>query len=98
MRARQPSEYEKDGRMLGKHKDTMSSMFDKSADKASSQRSELIAMLDENKKNYDQQLYADWVMKIYDRCRIACIANPGLNRAKAAADSEQLDSQMDYAV
>ena len=30
MRARKPAEYEKDGRMLGDHKDTMSEMFDTS--------------------------------------------------------------------
>ena len=54
MRARKPSEYEKDGRMLGEHKDTMSSMFDKKAEQGNSQRSELLATLEGNKKSYDK--------------------------------------------
>ena len=98
MRARKPSEYEKDGRMLGAHKDTMSSMFDNSANKSAAQKNELVGMLDDNKKNYDQQLYADWIMKIYDRCRVSCVANPAMNRVKTAATSEELDEKMSHTV
>ena len=54
MRARKTSEYEKDGKMLGDHKDTMSSMFDKRAETGASKRGELTKMLDENKSTYDR--------------------------------------------
>ena len=56
----------------------------------------MVNMLDENKKNYDNQLYSDWVMKIYDRCRVSCIANPALNRARAATSAEELDDKMTF--
>ena len=54
MRARKTSEYEKDGRMLGEHKDTMSSMFDTRAETGNSQRSDLMQALDANKQTYDK--------------------------------------------
>ena len=76
MRARKTSEYEKDGKMLGEHRDTMSSMYDARGDQGSQARSELTQTLDSNKKRYDRQLFSDWVVKVYDRCRINCVVNP----------------------
>ena len=50
MRARMPSEYEKDGKMMGDHKDTMSKMFDKRGEQGKNSRSELMQSLEGNKK------------------------------------------------
>ena len=91
MRARKTSEYEKDGRMLGEHKDTMSSMFDTRAETGSSQRSELMQALDTNKQTYDKQLFSDWVIKVYDRCRINCVTNPGMYNSRGATTSQDLN-------
>ena len=98
MRARKPSEYDKDGRMMGDHKDTMSSMFDTRGEQGKSARSELLQSLDTNKKTYDKQLFSDWVIKVYDRCRVSCVVNPSMYNARAAKSSEDLDANMHAAL
>ena len=80
--------------MLGDHKDTMSSMFDKRAETGASKRGELTKMLDENKSTYDRQLFSDWVVKVYDRCRMNCIVNPGMYNTRSAQSSHDLNAQM----
>ena len=32
--------------------------------------------LEENKKKYDRQLYADWLIKVYARCTTLCVKAP----------------------
>ena len=94
MRARMTSEYEKDGKMQGEHKDQMSSMFDRKGEKSKSQRSELMQGLDSSKKRYDSQLYSDWIAKVYDKCRINCVVNPDNYKNRDAQSSQEINANM----
>ncbi len=42
--------------------------------------------LEANKTAYDKQLFSDWVMKVYDRCRIKCVVNPGMYNSRSAEE------------
>ena len=84
MRARKTSEYEKDGRMLGDHKEQMSAMFDTRAEQGNMQKNELLKTLESNKKGYDRQLYSDWIVKVYDTCRVNCLLRPHLYQTRSA--------------
>jgi hypothetical protein len=67
MRAPEPEE------MKGKYKDTMKGMFNNKARDSESFHQELMQSLDHNKKSYDRQLYADWLVKVYARCTNICV-------------------------
>ena len=94
MRARKTSEYEKDGKMLGKHKDTMSQMFDTRGDQGSEQRNELFKSLETSKTDYDRQLHSDWIIKVYDKCRLDCLLRPAMFKFQKAETSVQLNENM----
>ena len=98
MRARKPSEYTNDGNIKGDHKDTYQSMFDNRAQTGKQKREEVTKMLNEQKEAYDRQLFSDWIVKVYDRCRIDCLVNPGMYNARNAQNSHELNQQMDYQV
>jgi hypothetical protein len=36
-------------------------------------QTKLFETLEANKRKYDRQLYADWVLRVYDRCALACL-------------------------
>ena len=75
MRARKIGDYETDkmGGLKGKHGNKMDSMFDKKQSNKEAFHKEVSAAIENNKKVYDRQLYADWLTKVYDRCQNACI-------------------------
>ncbi len=70
MRAPEPED------VKGKHKDTMKGMFDNKAKDSESFHNELMRSLDDNKRKYDRQLYADWLIKVYQRCTTTCVKAP----------------------
>ncbi len=53
-----------------------------------------MSALDSNKQAYDKQLFSDWVMKVYDRCRIKCVVNPGMYNTRGAQTSHDLNERM----
>lgn len=67
MKAEQPDE------MKGKYKETMNQMFDSKARTSENFHADLIHSLEDNKRKYDRQLYADWLIKVYARCTNICM-------------------------
>ena len=47
--------------------------MDRKEEKVKKAQDQLLKALDDNKKKYDRQLYADWVVKVYDKCATMCI-------------------------
>ena len=43
---------------------------------------------------YDRQLHSDWIIKVFDRCRIDCISRPALFKLRKAQTSAELDENM----
>ena len=64
------------GKMGGKHKDEMNSMFDTRGNETENYQKNLLDALEANKKKYDMQLFSDWVVKVYQKCSIDCIQPP----------------------
>ena len=58
------------------------------------QRSELFKSLETQKTEYDRQLHSDWIIKVFDRCRIDCISRPALFKQRKAETSAELDENM----
>lgn len=48
-------------------------MFNNKPKNTQQYQSEIMSALEENKKKYDRQLYADWIVKVYNRCMTACM-------------------------
>ena len=97
MRARKLDDYEKDGpnaRMQGAHKDQMANMFDKKHEKQGDAKAELMSTLEANRKTYDRQLYSDWIIKVYDRCRNICLDGSNPAWAQAQGESREQADQM----
>ena len=76
MRARDPQDYKSGdqsnvqggeglGKMGGKGKDQMNSMFDTRGKNTDSLQKNLMQALENNKKKYDKQLYSDWIVRVY---------------------------------
>lgn len=58
------------------HNDKMQSMFSKNETSGKSgeqQARKLADALADQQKMYDQQLFSDWVIRVYDKCAIACL-------------------------
>jgi hypothetical protein len=55
------------------HKDTMQGMFNDAQSKGEQMQNKLMEQLEDNKKRYDRQLYADWILRVYDKCSLACL-------------------------
>lgn len=78
MRARQTSEFDTSDKsgtttLKGKGADKMGQMFNDKGRKAESFHKQLAQNLEDNKKKYDRQLYADWITKVYDTCAGICL-------------------------
>ena len=69
-------------------------MFDTRGDQGETQRSELFKSLETQKTEYDRQLHSDWIIKVFDRCRIDCISRPALFKLQKAQTSAELDENM----
>lgn len=55
------------------HKETMQGMFNTDQSKGEQMQTRIIEQLDDSKKRYDRQLYADWILRVYDKCSLACL-------------------------
>ena len=73
MRARKLSDYEGAPKLKGDHSDSMNSMFDNKGQRAEKEQTLLMTALKQNKEKYDRQLYADWIVKVYDKCNMKCV-------------------------
>jgi len=89
MRAPEPEE------LKGKHKDTMKGMFDTKARDSESFHNELMRSLEDNKKKYDRQLYADWLIKVYARCTNICVKTPS-DEEISRSQNPNLPSNISY--
>ena len=63
----------KTSKIQGMHNDTMQGMFDSKNNKAESMQNKLINTLEQNKERYNRGLYADWILRVYDKCSLACL-------------------------
>ena len=50
-------------------------MFDTRGREAESNQKNLAQAMEDAKKKYDRQLFADWVIKVFQRCQIDCFEN-----------------------
>ena len=55
------------------HKETMQGMFNTDQSKGEQMQTKIIEQLEDSKKRYDRQLYADWILRVYDKCSLACL-------------------------
>ena len=69
-------------------------MFDTRGDQGQTQRSELLKTLETQKTEYDKQLHSDWIVKVFDRCRVDCLLRPALFKQTKVQSSRELDENM----
>ena len=75
--------------MGGKFKSEMNSMFDNRGRHSERQQYNVKMALDSAQKKYDQQLYSDWIMRVYRKCSTDCIQPPQVNSSASLSDFER---------
>ena len=66
-------------------------MFNTEQSKGEQMQTKIMEQLDESKKRYDRQLYADWILRVYDKCSLACLHSRKSKIIKEAIEQEKDD-------